>query len=108
REVYRGALEVEVGAFGVGADEAVEIARLELVRVADEHGQVADAEVARARAEGVAEGQRVQGREAARAPARDYATRAVGLAAPYQILRAVHAVVHVNHAPLAVQALPVF
>src|SRR5205085_4932677 len=58
-EVDGGALVIQIRAFGVRADEPVEVARLELVRVADEDRQVADAEVARSGLESVAEGERV-------------------------------------------------
>ena len=102
--VDRRALAVEVRALRVRADQPVEVARLELVRVARERRQVADAVVARAGAERVAEGERAERRVAAGAAARDGAALAVGQTPRDEVARAVHAVVDVHDAPRAVRA----
>ena len=58
--VDRRALPVQVGALRVGADEPIHVMRLEFVRVLRERFAVADAVVARAGGEEVAEGQAAQ------------------------------------------------
>ena len=67
----RRAFDVDVFSLGIGTDEPVEVARLELVGVGRHRLQVADAEVAGAGTEEIAEGQRGQRRVAAGAPAAD-------------------------------------
>ena len=76
--VDRRALAVQVAPLGIGPDQAVEVARLELVRVARQRLEVADAVVARAGREDVAEGQRAQRRVAAGAAAADRQPLGVG------------------------------
>ena len=81
-EVDRRARAIERLRLGIRADQRVEVARLELVRVLRQHLEVADAVVAGAGAEDVVEGQRRQRRVAAGAAAADrpVASR-IGLAA---------------------------
>ena len=92
---------------GYGPISPIEVARLELVRLARQRFQVAHAEVARPGGEGVAEGQRRQRRVAARAAAADRQPLWVRQATRRQIARAVDAVVHVHDAPAARQALAI-
>ena len=105
--VDRRALAVEVGALGIGADQAVEVARLELVRVAGERLEVGDAVVAGAGREVVVEGERAERRVAAGAAAADRQALAVDLAALGQVARGGDAVVDVDDAPGAAQAVAV-
>ena len=65
---------------GIRADQAVQVARLELVRVRGQRLEVADAVVAGAGLEDVAEGQRAQRGVAAGAAAADRQALAVDLA----------------------------
>ena len=69
--VNRRARDVEVARLWVRADQSVEVARLEFVRVARERLEIADAVVAGAGAERVAERQGRQRRVAAGAAAAD-------------------------------------
>ena len=69
--VDRRALAIAVGHRRIRPDQAVRVARLELVGVAGEGLEVADAELADARRERVAEGERGEGRVAAGAAALD-------------------------------------
>ncbi len=107
-EVNRRSSAVDVPLGGVRSDQAVEVPRLELVRVARHRFEIADPVVARASLEHVlGEGQRRQGRVAAGAAASNGETIRIGLAVRRQIFRRVHAVGHVDDAPLAVQPPPV-
>ena len=99
----RRTLDVKIASLGVGADQAVEIARLELVGVLRQRFEVADAVVAGAGFENIAEGERAQRRVAAGAAAGDHQAVAVDFAAFGQIARAVDAIVDVDDAPLAVE-----
>src|SRR5581483_1634505 len=102
-----GALAVEVEALRVGTDQAVQIARLELVGVAGEELQVGNAEEAGAGGEAVAEGEHRQRRVPARATAVDGQARTVDAPLAHQVQRAVDAVLDVDDPPGAVEALPV-
>ena len=103
----RRARDVEIAPFRIGADEPVEIARLELVGVFGQSFQIADAVVAGAGFEYVAESQRAQRRVAAGAAAADRQAVAVDFAALGEIARAVGAVVDVDNAPVAVQSFTI-
>ena len=103
----RRALAVEVGPFGIGADESVEVARLELVGVAGEGGEIGDAVVAGAGGEGVPEGERGEGGVAAGAAAADEQLARVRLAAGGERLGGGGAVLDVDDAPAAAQRLAV-
>jgi hypothetical protein len=98
--------DVEIAVLGVGADQAVEVARFELVRVSGERFEIADAVVAGAGFENVAERERAQRRVAAGAATTDRQTITVDFAAFGKVARAVDAVVDVDDAPLAVEPLP--
>ena len=89
------------------SDQRVHIARLELVRVARQHGDVADSVVARAAAKTVAERQGGERGVASGAAAGDDAPRGVGEAALGEEARAVHAIVDIHDAPVAIQQLPI-
>src|SRR5512146_1999069 len=69
-----------------------------------QHLDVAYAVVARSSLEHIAKCQRRERRIAARAPAAYDQPIAVGLTAFYKVPRAVHAIIHVNDSPPAVQA----
>jgi len=87
--------------------QPIEIARLELVRVARQRLEVAHAVVARAGRELAVKRQCAQRGETAGAAAADRAARAVDIAALYQEARAVHAILDVGDAPGAVQPLAI-
>ena len=74
----RRALSIEIRTLRVGADQPVEVARLEFVRVAGERGDVADAVIAGAALEHGAAGQGRQNGIAAGAAAGDDTAHAVG------------------------------
>ncbi len=105
--VDRRTLDVQVARLRVGADQAVEISRLELVRVARERFEIADSVVARARAKRVAEGERRKRRIAAGAAAADRNAFTVDAARFREVFDEVFAVVHVDDAPLAVESLAI-
>ena len=102
-----GAVDVDVAVLRVGPDQAVEVARLELVRVARQDLQVADAVRADAGGEDVGRGERAQGGVAAGAAALDHEPGAVGEALLDHRQRAVGAVVDVDDAPAALEPLAV-
>src|SRR5262249_59270907 len=91
----------------VGPDQPIEIARFELVGVARERGRVADTVIARATLEEIAEGQRRERGVAAGAAAADHAALVVDPALPGQELRAVDAVIDIDHAPGEMQPIAV-
>ena len=101
----RRALAVERLRLGPRADELIEVARLELVRVPGERARVGDAVVARAGHERVRGRQRLQRRVAAGARAADDRTVAVDAARRRQVLHAGDAVLDVGDAPLPAQRL---
>ena len=103
----RRALAVDVGSGRPRADQRVEVARLELVRLARQRLEIADAEVARAGVEEVAEGERGERRVAAGAAAADREPPAVDVAARDQEARRGDDVVDVDDAPAAGEALAV-
>ena len=108
RGVMHGrALAVEIGAGGPGADQAVEVARLELVGVPRQGLEVADAVVAGPGRELVAEGQQTQRRVASRAAAAGQQARRIGGALRRREARRGGAVGEVAHAPLAAQQVAV-
>src|SRR5207302_11377090 len=102
-----GALDVEVLRLRPGADQRVEVARLELVGVLDEGDQVAEPEMVGAGPEVVARGQRGQGRVAPGAATRDGDAAGVGQALRDEVAGDVDAVVDIDHTPGAVEAAPV-
>jgi len=71
REVDRRALDVEIAPIGIGADQAVEIARLELVRVFGQRFEIGDAVVAGAGFENITESERAERRISAGAATMD-------------------------------------
>ena len=77
----RRALDVEIAPIGIGADQAVEIARLELVGVFGQRFEIADAVVAGAGSENIAESERAERCVAAGASATDRQSIAVDFAA---------------------------
>ena len=79
--------------------------RLELVGVAVEQLEVADAEMADTGREDVAERQRGEGRVAAGAAALDRQALGVDVPAVDEVARRPDAIVDVDEAPLAVEAL---
>ena len=107
REVARRALAVDGGRLRIRPDQAVVVARFELVAVGVEQLEVADPEVADAGREDVAEGERRQRRVAAGAPALDGQPVRIDVAALDEEPRGRDAVVDVDDAPLPVEALAV-
>src|SRR5690606_38902035 len=93
---------------GHATDQRIQIARLELVRVAGQRADVADAKIARAGPEEVVEGQGAEGGVAAGAAAANRHTVAVRAPPAHQIAGAVNAVGHVQYAPVALQLFAVF
>src|SRR5215211_6565736 len=106
--VYRRALHVEVRAPWVGPDQAVEVARLELVGLPRQGLDIADAEVARAGGERILERERAERRVAARAAAGDHQPLSVHEPALGEVNRPVGAVVDVDDTPHALEATTVF
>src|SRR6185295_11956955 len=89
------------------SEQADQVARLELVGVLDERAQVADPEIGAAGIELVGERERGKRREAGGAAAADGLSGAVDQALVGEELRARHAVVDVDDAPLALEPLAV-
>ena len=106
-EVDRRTLAVEIAPLRVGPHQAVHVAGLELVRVAGQRLEVADAVVAGARCEDVVEGQCAQNRVATSAAAADRESRRVGRALLAREACRVHAVGDVDHAPVAAQPIAI-
>jgi hypothetical protein len=92
---------------GVGADQPVEVARLELVSVACHGLQVADAVMGGAGGEDVVEGERREGGVAAGAAAADREPSRVDIAARDEELSARDAVVDIVDAPSVTEGLAV-
>ena len=103
----RRPLDIHIAVVGVWADEAVEVARLELVGVPDQRLKVANAEVAGASLELGAKREDAQGRVAACTPAGDGEAIAVHEAALCEETGTVDAIVDVDDPPLAVQPFAV-
>ena len=106
-EMDRRAGDVEIAAFGVRADQSVEVARLEFMGVFRQRFQVADAVVAGAGFEDVAEGEGAQSGEAAGAAAANRQAIAIDLAKLCQVTGAVGAVVDIDDTPVAVQSFTI-
>src|SRR5713101_5898034 len=83
----RRALAVEIGALGIGADQPIEIARLEFMGVAGERGNIADPVIAGA--------------------ALDDGALAIGEALGDDMPGGVDAIVDIDDAPGALQALAI-
>ncbi len=92
---------------GPAADEAIEVAGLELVGVGGQRSQVGHAVAAGAGAEHVVEGERGQHGEPSGTAAPDCEPPAVHIAPVGQEAGHRHAVVHVEHPPVAAQTVPV-
>src|SRR5262245_41480874 len=101
------ALAIPCFLLGIGSDQRVEIARLELVGVARERGDIAYAVIARPALKEVAEGQRRQGRVAAGATAADDASLAVDPSVRFEEPGAGDAIVDINHAPIQLETVAV-
>ena len=89
-------------------DEPIEIARLEFVGVARQRGGVAHPVIACAALEEIAKGERRQSCVAAGAAAADDDARCVHQSAFCQEFGAVHAVVHIDDAPIELEPIAVF
>src|SRR5579859_5826760 len=103
----RRARVVDISGFGIRADQAVEVARLELVGVGRERLAVGHAVVRGASGEVVVEDQRTQGGVAARAAAADTEAPSINFALARQVAGGADAVLRVDDAPLAVEPLAV-
>jgi hypothetical protein len=106
-EVDGGALVIQVFVFRVGTDQVVEVARFELVGIVDEGGQVANAVMAGASLEDLAEGEGTKSGVAPGAATADGQALRVDQPLTGQVERPVTAVVDIHHAPVAIQALAV-
>src|SRR5262245_16390787 len=107
RVIERRALAIARFLLRIRSDQPVEIARLELVGVARERGDVAHAVIAGSALKEVAEGQRRQRRVAAGAAAADDASLAVDPPLRCEEPRAGDAIVDVDHAPVQLQTAAV-
>src|SRR5262249_46067484 len=103
----RRALAIARFLWRIWSDQPVEIARLELMGVARERGDVAHAVMASPALKEVAEGQRRQGRVAAGAAAADDASLAVDPPLRCEEPRAGDAIVDLDHAPIQLQTVAV-
>src|SRR5262245_52159444 len=107
RVIQRRALAIARLLLRIGSDQPAEIARLELVCVERERGDVAHAVIASPALKEVAEGQRRQSRVAAGAAPADDASLAVDPALRGEELRAGDAIVDVDYAPVQLQTVAV-
>ena len=105
--VDRRTLPVEGRGLRVRGEQAVVVARLELVGLDLEELQVADPVVADARGEDVPERERREGRVAAGASALDGQPPRIGVAPADQVAGSRDAIVDVDDPPLAVEPAPV-
>src|SRR5260370_11592291 len=103
----RRSLIIESALLGIWTDQAVEIARLEFVRVPGERFEIADAVIADSGHKGISEGQRAQRGVAPRAAAADRHALAVHQSARREVFRAVDAVVDIDDAPFPAKPLAV-
>src|SRR6266550_8197892 len=106
-EVNRRAFDVEIAPLGIGADQSVEIARLELVGVFGQRFEVADAVVAGAGFENVTKRQRAERRVAAGAAAANRQAISIDFAAYRKIKCAIDAIVDIDNTPLTVEPFSV-
>src|SRR5580700_6954854 len=107
RAMDRGSGHIEVPALRVRPDQAVEIARLEFVRILCECLQIADAVIARAGLEFLAERQCRQCGIAARAGTADRPTFRVDPSCCREVARTVHTIGDIDDAPVPLQPKPV-
>src|SRR5215469_3116064 len=91
----------------IWADEPIEIARFELVRVLGVRCEIADAVVARPACEDIAERQRSERRESAGAAAGDDRARPIDQTLPGEEFDAAHRIVDVDDAPVEVETIAV-
>ena len=103
----RRSVDVQVLGLGQRADEAIEVARLEVVRVRGEGTEVGDAVPADPGGEDIRVRQGAQHRPAARGPALDREAPAIGRASLGESPHGGGDVLHVDDAPLPVEALAV-
>src|SRR5260370_1372372 len=102
------AFAVEIGTLGIGADQPVEIARLELMGVAGQRGDIADPVIAGAAPEYiVAAGERRQYGIAAGAAAGDDGALAIRETFADDMPGGVDAVIDIDDAPSALEPLAV-
>src|SRR5262245_31146728 len=106
--VHRRALAIDVDLVRPIADEVLVVVRLELVRLVVKGDEVGDAEVRHSGRELVAHGERQERRVAAGATARDLGTRRIDVAALGEIAHGCRAVLDVDLAPAAAQAIAIF
>src|SRR5579884_4464842 len=105
--IDRRPFAVELLRLGIGTDQAIGIARLELVGVVHERIEVGNPEVAGAGRERVAEGESGQrGIAAGTAAVNNQAVR-IGHTALDEVAGSVDGIVHVHHAPLPLQPVTV-
>src|SRR5262249_3319815 len=107
RVIERRALAIARFLLWIRSDQPVEIARLELMGVARERGDVAHAVMASPPLKEVAEGQPRQGRVGAGTAAADDASLAVDPPLRCEEPRAGDAIVDVDHAPIQPQTVAV-
>ena len=105
--IQRAALAVHRQALGQRCDQAIGVAALELVRVLGERDEVRHAEVVDPGAEAVGPREQGQHRVAARAATAHGHSRGVDAPGGRQRIDGRHRVLHVHHAPGAVQVLAV-
>src|SRR5262249_57082778 len=103
----RGRLKVETLALRIGTIHAVFISRLNLKEVLFDHLKTADPVITRTGFENISKCQSRKRRVTAGAATADNQTIDISIAASRKISRSVHAIIYVNHAPLAIQPLSI-
>src|SRR5687768_8924330 len=107
-EVNRRAGAILLARLGIRTDEAIQVSRLELVRVAGKHLDVTDAVIARSGVEDPGlKRERRQRRVAAGAAAANNQARCIGQSGPDEMLRRPRHVLDVGDSPLPAQGIAI-
>src|SRR5579859_6452246 len=91
----------------IGANQAIEVPRLKLMRIMDKDCQIAHAEVTGTRFELIAERKYTQRGIAARTATRNCQAIAINPALFHEEFRAIDTVIYIYHAPLSIESLTI-
>src|SRR5438093_11209052 len=103
----RRSFNIEITSFRIRADESVKIARLEFIRVLGQRFQIADAIMAGAGLEGVAERQRAEGRISSGASPSNGESVAIDCSGFHKIPGAIDAIIYIDNSPLTFKSFSV-
>src|SRR5262245_11298170 len=100
--MYRRARNVNITLFGIRAHQSIKISRFKLVGFFGQRFGIADAKVAGAGAESVAEGERAERCVSSSTPAGDHQSVTVSFALRNEKARAIDAIINVHNSPVVV------